>query len=206
MCLNCQSRTYDSALTKERLCSSCLKILPRKFCTYCELDFHQIHSEASPVCGPCKDLLQQHGTPKECHTCGVKAAFDAPNCRSCSTYQKRYGAPVPCESCHKLCAFQKGIESRKKVGGKQLCLLCTRKCKLLQKGDSGSGTGEGEQKKRKVDRAVNSLEYLWKGRAEAAEEECRQLRAQLDALKAERDQLEERLHAALAIARDTSIR
>jgi hypothetical protein len=67
---------------------------------------------------------------------------------------RRYGAPITCDHCKQCCAFNKPAESKKKVHGKTLCLLCTLKYKkslFSKKGHSRDKLGPPPTKKSRVE-------------------------------------------------------
>ena len=55
---------------------------------------------------------------------GMKVYF----CR-CKTAEEKYGKPSRCDMCKNAAYFNKGLEAKKKVDNKSLCLLCTLKYK-----------------------------------------------------------------------------
>lgn len=102
---------------------------------YCQKDFHQLKSlqnSHKTICWKCMDAQKQHGDPMPCQFCQQKAAFGQKLCRHCQKDSEKYGTPIQCENCKKMCAFKKPNELKEKVGGKNLCYLCTRSYKLMQ--------------------------------------------------------------------------
>ncbi|CAH3044362.1 unnamed protein product [Porites evermanni] len=121
----------------------CRKTYPLVTCTYCRLEFHLLKStEKDPVCKKCSYNLKMFGQPSCCEYCNIRAAFDGNKCSRqvyiCLSSEKKYGPPVSCEQCKLNCAFEKPLESRDKVDGKTLCLLCTLSYKrILHKAKKG---------------------------------------------------------------------
>ena len=102
---------------------------------YCQKDFHQLKSlqnSHKTICWKCMAAQKEHGDPMPCHFCQQKAAFGQKICRHCQKDSEKYGTPIQCENCKKMCAFKKPNELKEKVGGKNLCYLCTRSYKLMQ--------------------------------------------------------------------------
>ncbi|KAL9968639.1 hypothetical protein ACROYT_G020754 [Oculina patagonica] len=132
-CTSCNSRHPFEQLSKgDQLCKDCRKTFPLVMCTYCRLEFHLLrNTEKDPVCKKCTHNFKTYGQPSCCEYCNIRAAFDGTKCSRCVSSEKRYGAPVSCDQCKLNCAFQKPMESREKVDGKILCLLCTLSYKRI---------------------------------------------------------------------------
>eukprot|EP01083_Nonionella_stella_P039297 106884_1 len=135
-CRNCNNRCIDSLRTHpEQICRPCLKVLSRTICMYCQKDFHQVQALSNcekSICWKCEASQKEHGEPLPCHFCCQKAAFGQAICRHCQKDSEKYGTPIECDSCRKKCAFLKPSDLKQKVGGKNLCYLCTRSYKLMQ--------------------------------------------------------------------------
>eukprot|EP00794_Sanderia_malayensis_P000109 gene109-720_t len=133
-CTNCHSRhPFHELSTGQQLCRSCRGKHPLVSCTYCRFEFHLLKKvSGGQVCKHCSDNLKAYGQPKSCQYCHKRAAFRGSRCASCSKSEKKYGPPVVCEQCKVKCAFAKGEESRSKVDGKLLCMLCTMHFKKHQ--------------------------------------------------------------------------
>jgi len=83
------------------------------------------------MCWKCELGYIKNGEPSECLICKLKCVFETGNlCRHCESYLTRFGEPIICNGCHKKCAFKKPQEEKDKLGGKNLCYLCTRQFKL----------------------------------------------------------------------------
>ncbi|KAM7444938.1 Protein fam76b [Porites harrisoni] len=139
-CTNCNGRhPFDQLSKGDQLCKDCRKTYPLVTCTYCRLEFHLLKStEKDPVCKKCSYNLKMFGQPSCCEYCNIRAAFDGNKCSRCLSSEKKYGPPVSCEQCKLNCAFEKPLESRDKVDGKTLCLLCTLSYKrILHKAKKG---------------------------------------------------------------------
>lgn len=150
-CTNCNSRHPFEQLSKgDQLCKDCRKTFPLVTCTYCRLEFHLLrNTEKDPICKKCSHNLKTYGQPSCCEYCNIRAAFDGTKCSRCLSSEKKYGAPVACEQCKLNCAFQKTTESREKVDGKTLCLLCTLSYKrILYKTKKGEKRPSGKDHKR----------------------------------------------------------
>ncbi|KAJ7394361.1 Protein fam76b [Desmophyllum pertusum] len=155
-CTNCNSRHPFEQLSKgDQLCKDCRKTFPLVTCTYCRLEFHLLrNTEKDPVCKKCNYSLKNCGQPSCCEYCNIRAAFDGKKCSRCVSSEKKYGAPISCEQCKLNCAFEKPMESRVKVDGKTLCLLCTLSYKrILHKAKRGDKRpGEQDQRRDRKDR------------------------------------------------------
>lgn len=94
----------------------------------------------------CANSLATSGSePRLCRFCACWSAWNGrQECQRCEKSLNKFGAPKNCERCGKNSAFDRGAESRSKVGDLFLCYLCTfeykkneyYKNKLL--GNSGS--------------------------------------------------------------------
>lgn len=126
-CTKCKSRhPFDELSKGDQLCKQCRKTCPLVACTYCRLEFHITkESEGKPVCKRCAHSLKTYGQPSCCECCNIRAAFEGTKCSRCISSITKYGLPVSCEQCKLKCAFNRPDQSKEKVGGKTLCLLCT---------------------------------------------------------------------------------
>ncbi|KAL0205617.1 hypothetical protein P9112_000924 [Eukaryota sp. TZLM1-RC] len=136
LCRNCSSGQVDRTISKdEQLCLECLKKLRRVFCDYCHIDFHETESEAaikdSTLCFRCREnqLLFQC-KPHACCYCGCKSVFQSEICFYCEYQQSKYGHPFPCAECSTVSAFRRSPDTPDE---QLLCLLCTRKRKLMER-------------------------------------------------------------------------
>jgi hypothetical protein len=129
-CTNCHQKfTLEELSSSQHLCKVCRKKFPSVECSYCQLDFYQLDKTGQGSCEQCTKDLKQHGKPTNCSICNVHAAFKGNTCSRCTHSVRKYGAPITCDHCKQCCAFNKPVESKKKVHGKTLCLLCTLKYK-----------------------------------------------------------------------------
>ncbi|ETO19873.1 hypothetical protein RFI_17357 [Reticulomyxa filosa] len=91
----------------------------------------------SPLC-PFYDLAKKKKKKKltfdrnlnSCKICELQSAFNEEVCRHCANHKERFGEPMECDNCHKRCAWKKDDNSTDKLGGKNLCFVCTREYKL----------------------------------------------------------------------------
>ena len=154
-CTNCNGRhTFEQLSKGDQLCKDCGKTYLLVTCTFCRLEFHLLrNTEKDPVCKKCTYNLKMYGQPSCCEYCNIRAAFDGSKCSRCLSSEKKYGPPVSCEQCKLNCAFQKPLESREKVDGKILSLLCTLSYKRIlqkpKKGEKRSGEQDQYKKERK---------------------------------------------------------
>ncbi|XP_031567805.1 protein FAM76B-like isoform X2 [Actinia tenebrosa] len=132
-CTLCHSRHPFEELSKgDQLCKKCRKAHPLVTCIYCRMEFHLSGgTEGKPVCKKCNGYIKKHGQPTCCEYCNIRAAFNGTKCSRCESSERKYGPPIVCEQCKLKCAFQKSDESKDKVDGKILCLLCTLAYKRL---------------------------------------------------------------------------
>lgn len=129
-CTKCNSRhPFEDLSQGHQLCKECKGSFQVVKCNYCRSEFQQensVTSKSSSICKKCEHLQEQHGKPKACAYCNIIAAFIGTRCQRCTNSEKKYGPPMSCEHCRQKCAFDRtDPESKKKVGDKLLCWLCT---------------------------------------------------------------------------------
>ncbi|XP_019851430.1 PREDICTED: protein FAM76B-like [Amphimedon queenslandica] len=126
-CSSCHRKyALEELSSAQQLCKDCRRKYPSVQCKFCQLDFHQLDSTAhESVCEQCSKEHRQYGKPKNCSICNLLTAFKGDTCTRCTHSRKKYGPPIKCDTCKLCCAFVKSDESKKKVDGKTLCLLCT---------------------------------------------------------------------------------
>ncbi|KXJ17043.1 protein FAM76B [Exaiptasia diaphana] len=133
-CTYCHSRHPFEELSKgDQMCKKCRKEHPLVTCTYCRMEFHLVggNEQGKPVCKKCNGHVLKYGQPACCVHCNIRAAFNGSKCSRCESSERKYGPPIQCEQCKLKCAFKKSDESKDKVDGKILCLLCTLAYKRL---------------------------------------------------------------------------
>lgn len=132
-CGNCKIKYNPTELSgPQQLCKDCRRSLPLATCTYCCIDFYAISSTTTlikPSCKKCSEHYTKYGDPKACEWCKKNSAFKGTKCFQCKTSEEKYGKPTKCETCQNMAYFDKGLEAKKKVNNKCLCLLCTLKYK-----------------------------------------------------------------------------
>eukprot|EP00795_Rhopilema_esculentum_P017506 gene17506-9125_t len=120
---------------------------------------------------------QQLCRPKSCQYCHIRAAFKGSKCANCTKSEKKYGSPVVCEQCRVKCAFAKSEESRAKVDGKILCMLCTQhflrhlqkqRKRAKEKNDDHVRPDKHQQKRKKTSTEYRAVDEM-KSRLAAVE-------------------------------------
>ncbi|EDO46673.1 predicted protein [Nematostella vectensis] len=153
-CTKCHSRHPFEELSRgDQLCKKCRKSFPLVTCTFCRLEFHLLDKTERPVCKKCDSNIKQYGQPTCCVYCNIRAAFNGDKCSRCESSEKKYGTPVLCEQCKLKCAFKKSDESKEKVDGKVLCLLCTLSYKRLVHKSKGKVHGRSSSQHKGVKRS-----------------------------------------------------
>ncbi|KAH7648711.1 hypothetical protein FG379_002181 [Cryptosporidium bovis] len=150
LCYECQKIKWKDKITP--LCNHCYKNLSssgghgssrssKKECIYCKIEFlqHRILKKAAKVFGKvicmecCRNLCKYNTDPIRCHFCDCWSAWSSNFlCDRCTSSRETYGEPLPCDMCRKVCAFDRGEDSKKKVDGRLFCFLCTIKYKKLR--------------------------------------------------------------------------
>lgn len=132
LCMNCEKSKWKNH--EFQVCSECYKKCARLKCVHCKEEFsnHRYCKKAESiykktVCMNCAYQTSIHSNdPRLCKYCSAWAAWNSDSvCTRCSNFYEKFGAPMNCESCGNNSAFNRGQESRDKVGGIRLCFLCT---------------------------------------------------------------------------------
>lgn len=140
-CTNCHRKyKFEQLSSGQHLCKTCRVKHPLVNCTYCRLEFHPVKSSTDGrlSCEHCSRQFKLHGPPSVCSVCNLQSAFNGNKCTRCAHSEKKYGPPVTCDNCKHVCAFVKDEETRQKVDGKTLCLLCTMSYKKTMHRKRGS--------------------------------------------------------------------
>ncbi|XP_065057776.1 protein FAM76A-like isoform X2 [Rhopilema esculentum] len=178
-CTNCHTKHPFSELSvDQQLCRSCRKKHPLVCCSVCRMEFYLMRkTNDKPICKRCRDNTQSYGQPKSCQYCHIRAAFKGSKCANCTKSEKKYGSPVVCEQCRVKCAFAKSEESRAKVDGKILCMLCTQhflrhlqkqRKRAKEKNDDHVRPDKHQQKRKKTSTEYRAVDEM-KSRLAAVE-------------------------------------
>ena len=150
-CVLCYKRFRFEELTSDLMvCKPCSQILVLVKCHYCRVEFERNiqRNKSKPIlCDQCNDLRRSHGEPNCCEICQLVAAFNnQTKCNRCIESERIYGSPGICEQCKRKCSFTGNNPSaREKVGGQQLCWICTVSYKrVLNKFGNSSGGNQNQ--------------------------------------------------------------
>lgn len=160
ICMNCEKNKWKNH--ECQVCPECYKKCTRLKCVHCKEEFsnHKYCKKADSIykkriCMNCAYQISVHSNePRLCKYCSSWAAWNSDSvCNRCTNLYEKFGAPTNCESCGNNSAFNRGQESRDKVGGIKLCFLCTYDFKKndyyikrrITSSTKGQNSSEGEK-------------------------------------------------------------